>query len=373
MGIKQLPDGTFKVSYSKRHPITRQPVTLFRITNNKGEVILSKAEAQRVYNDLVIKVEQRFEEHAGGKMTLLELRRRFIESLQERDLSPATVDNYRNCLDAHTKCWNIRPIESIRTDEIRTLIKVTLAERSQSHQKSMHKFLKGLFNYAVECGYLQRSPVPMLQFRLGDKIKKVLTIEQIKLLLEKALDMGHPWYPIWAFCLYSGVRNGEAYALTRDKVNLEGRTILISSSWDHKHGFKDFTKSKQDRTIEIAPPLVGIIKQLYAEEPESTFVLPRIREWDEGRQAEVLRTFLMGIGLPPVRFHDLRASWATAMLGMGVEPARVMIMGGWSDLKTMQIYMRKAGISIKGMTDGLNLHDPNTKESKVINMFERTV
>lgn len=300
MGIKQLPDGTFKVSYSKRHPITRQPVTLFRITNNKGEVILSKAEAQRVYNDLVIKVEQRFEEHAGGKMTLFELRRRFIESLQARDLSPATVDNYRNCLDAHTKCWNIRPIESIRTDEIRTLIKVTLAERSQSHQKSMHKFLKGLFNYAVECGYLQRSPVPMLQFRLGDKIKKVLTIE-------------------------------------------------------------------------IAPPLVGIIKQLYAEEPESTFVLPRIRELDEGRQAEVLRTFLMGIGLPPVRFHDLRASWATAMLGMGVEPARVMIMGGWSDLKTMQIYMRKAGISIKGMTDGLNLHDPNTKESKVINMFERTV
>lgn len=55
----------------------------------------------------------------------------------------------------------------------------------------------------------------------------------------------------------------------------------------------------------------------------------------------------------------------------GFEPARVMIMGGWSDLKTMQIYMRKAGISIKGMTDGLNLHDPNTKESKVINMFER--
>ena len=69
----------------------------------------------------------------------------------------------------------------------------------------------------------------------------------------------------YRYGLYSGVRNGEAYALTRDKVNLEGRTILISSSWDHKHGFKDFTKSKQDRTIEIAPPLVGIIKQLYTD------------------------------------------------------------------------------------------------------------
>ncbi|MBX7231670.1 MAG: site-specific integrase [Bdellovibrionales bacterium] len=222
------------------------------------------------------------------------------------------------------------------------MIKITLGDRSQSHQKSMHKFLKGLFLYAVECGYIQRTPVPMLQFRLGDKIKKVLTIEQIKLLLEKAHEMNHPWYPIWATALYSGCRNGKLYAITRDKVNFENRTILISSSWDHKHGFKDFTKSKQDRTIEIAPQLVPILKQLYAEEPESTFVLPRIREWDEGRQAEVLRTFLLGIGLPPVRFHDLRASWATAMLEMGVEPARVMIMGGWGDLKTMQIYMRKA-------------------------------
>jgi integrase len=308
-----------------------------------------------------------------GFLKLYEFRRKFYESLQARDLSPATVDNYRNCLEAHTKIWSNRPIDSIRTDEIRDLIKVTLAERSQSHQKSMHKFLKGLFNFAVECAYIQRNPVPMLQCHLGDKSKKVLTIEQIKLLLEKAHEMNHPWYPIWAFSFYVGTCNGESYAITRGKVNLKNRTILISCSWDHKHGFKDFTKSKQDRTIEIAPPLIPIIKQLYAEEPESTFLLPRIQEWDEGRQVEVLRTFLMGIGLPPVRFHDLRASWATAMLGMGVEPARVMIMGGWSDLKTMQIYIRKAGVSIKGMTYGLNLHDPKSKESKVINMFERQV
>lgn len=58
---------------------------------------------------------------------------------------------------------------------------------------------------------------------------------------------------------------------------------------------------------------------------------------------------------------------------MGVEPARVMIIGEWSDLETMQIYMRTAGISIMGMTDNLNLPDPNTEESKVINMFGGTV
>ena len=63
--------------------------------------------------------------------------------------------------------------------------------------------------------------------------------------------------------------------------------------------------------------------------------------------------------LPAIRFHDLRASWATAMLGQGIEPAKVMHMGGWKDLKTMMIYMRKAGISIKGITDTLDLHNPS--------------
>jgi integrase len=357
---------SFEVTFSKRDPRTRVPKTLKRIG------IKTKAEAQRVYDELAHKVIRSFEEQHGGRIKYVDLRSKFYESLQQRDLFQSTVDNYKNCLEAHTAIWDNRSIESIKTDEIRSLIKVTLADRSQSHQKSMLKFLRGIFNYAVECDYLQRNPVPHLQFRIGDKIKKVLSKEQIKLLLEKANQMNHPWYPIWAFALYTGCRNGELYALTRDKVDLANRTILISRSWDHKYGFKDFTKSKQDRTIEIAPPLVPLIKRLYAEEPESTFVLPRFREWNEGRQAEVLRTFLLGIGLPAVRFHDLRASWATAMLGMGVEPARVMIMGGWSDLKTMQIYMRKAGISIKGMTDNLCFYDPEKPAAQVISIFNGT-
>jgi integrase len=64
--------------------------------------------------------------------------------------------------------------------------------------------------------------------------------------------------------------------------------------------------------------------------------------------------YSLGLGLPPIKFHDLRATWATLMLSKGVEPIKVMIMGGWKDLKTMQIYIRKAGVDIKGITDRLN-------------------
>lgn len=85
------------------------------------------------------------------------------------------------------------------------------------------------------------------------------------------------------------------------------------------------------------------------------FVLPRISEWDDGYQAEVLRRFLIGIYIELVRFHDLRALWATMFLNKGVEPVKVMAMGGWKDIKTMIIYMRKAGVDIKGSASGLAL------------------
>ena len=78
----------------------------------------------------------------------------------------------------------------------------------------------------------------------------------------------------------------------------------------------------------------------------------------------------MGNGIKPVRFHDLRASWATMMLSSGIEPYKVMAMGGWKDLKTMTIYCRKAGVDIKGITDHLNLHNPSRKEASVVNLFK---
>ncbi len=64
----------------------------------------------------------------------------------------------------------------------------------------------------------------------------------------------------------------------------------------------------------------------------------------------------MGIGLPAIRFHDLRATWATILLANGIEPIKVMKMGGWKDMETMMIYVRMAGIDIVGALGGLNLH-----------------
>ncbi|HWU41813.1 MAG TPA: site-specific integrase [Bdellovibrio sp.] len=290
----------------------------------------------------------------------------YNESLIARDLSKLTIDNYMSCLKLHTNMWNNLPIEGITTEEIRQLIRVKLANLAVSQQKNILKYIRGIFNFAVEAGFLMRNPVPRMTFKTAVKIKKVLSQQQAKIFLEKAQEYDHEWYPIWATALYTGMRNGELHNLTWDKIDLENRTILVSSTWNKKDGVKELTKSGVDRIIDMAPSLVTLFKELKLKGDGNPFVLPRRQDWDTGRQAEVLRMFLESIGLPRIRFHDLRASWATMLLNMGIEPAKVMKLGGWKDLKTMMIYLRKAGIDTRGTLNDFNIHDVSRKTGSVL-------
>ena len=259
--------------------------------------------------------------------------------------------------------------DTITTQEIRELISNKTGHRSPARQKSILKCIRGAFHFALEAGYVGRNPAPNMKFRTGDKIKKVLTEEQVAVFLNRAKEYGVQWYPHWCLALYTGMRNGELYALTWDKVNFEQRQILVSRAWNNKDGFKD-TKSGDDRIVQVAPKLTEVLRELKLQNSDSEFVLPRISKWDKGEQARELKMFLMGLGLPTIRFHDLRATWATLLLSKGVTPIKVMIMGGWKDLKTMQIYVRKAGVEVKGATDCLDLHNPETnKEAEILNLL----
>lgn len=358
MAIQKNEDGLYTVSFGKRHPITRQAVTLRR----KG--FKSLAEAKRAYNDLVIEVDRKI------KQTIIPTWSNFLDAVLaanlQRDISKKTSYGYDLSLRKHTlELWGNKSVDEITTSEIRELIEVKLRQSKPTNKKYVLKGIRLAFAIAVEKNLISRNPTPIMKLNSGDKIKLALTEPQVKILLERARQQGWFWYHHYCLALYLGMRSGELYSLTFDKVDTKNRKILIDRSWNNKDGFKS-TKSGDDRIVEIPRPLISVLQELKLLSGGSQFVLPRHTQWDRGEQAKELRKFCESIGLPQIRFHDLRATWATLLLSKGVDQVTVMKMGGWKDLKTLMRYVRKAGVDIQGSTDCLELHDPQIKGGKVL-------
>src|SRR5690606_40587194 len=63
--------------------------------------------------------------------------------------------------------WKNRRINEITTAEIRELIQENMQKHSEAHRKSMLKYLRAVFRYAVEQDLISKDPTPKLKFKIG--------------------------------------------------------------------------------------------------------------------------------------------------------------------------------------------------------------
>jgi integrase len=140
-------------------------------------------------------------------------------------------------------------------------------------------------------------------------------------------------------------------------VDFENSTVKVNKSYNIRMKMMKTTKSGYCRFVPISSELRSILLDLKkdAEITGRNFVLPRDWKWQKGLQARELRNFCKGLGLPSVRFHALRACFATQLIRSGVPPIQIQKICGWKDLKTMQRYIRLAGIEIDGATEMLKV------------------
>jgi hypothetical protein len=167
----------------------------------------------------------------------------------------------------------------------------------------------------------------------------------------------------------TGMRSGELYALEWDQIDFDNKLLFVHRNWTSRTGFGP-TKGRYWRSVPIeSTQVLNLLKELKLKRGNERFVLPRFQCWTDGSQAEILRQFCEGSGLPSIRFHTLRACFATQLIRDSVAPAVVMKICGWKDLKTMQRYIRLAGIEVKGATQGLKLLPEREVMGRVVSLF----
>ena len=188
-----------------------------------------------------------------------------------------------------------------------------------------------------------------------EKKPEILTLTEIQTLIKKAFSFDHEWKRIWTAALLTGMRSGELHALEWSDVDFENKLLNVNKTYNVRVRDFNATKGGYWRQVPMSQDLERILIELKNQTGQTKYVFPRSWEWDKGLQARVLRRFCFLHGLPSIKFHTLRACFATQMLRCGVEAAKVMKVCGWKELKTMQIYIRLAGIEVQGVTESIKL------------------
>ncbi|MDX2469630.1 MAG: site-specific integrase [SAR324 cluster bacterium] len=355
--IKKETNGTFTVTFSTRN---KRGKKLKR--QKSGVKTLTKA--KRIENDFIaeLKNKKSGSDYAGerfGSFFTNHYLPYYEVNFTDVDYTKLVVGKW---------CQSIFQVqlELITPNDISLILSEAAPELSYNSLKKLKSYLSRAFNYAVKGG-LPSNPVSLVKIpKQKEETKaKVLTREEANLLIIKSKELRPEWYKIWAFQLFTGMRSGESFALLKQDVDLENNTISISKSWNSKVGIKS-TKTGGWRLVPISQTLKPMIIELMQDQSNGESLLPHPVEWKRGSQAVVLRLFCQAIGITPICFHDLRATFITQMFASGANIAQVQAIVGHSELKTTQVYLRLAGVDVKGATEVLSFVNPLSDHSKKV-------
>ncbi|OFZ53035.1 MAG: hypothetical protein A2428_18005 [Bdellovibrionales bacterium RIFOXYC1_FULL_54_43] len=293
-------------------------------------------------------------------------------------VSKATAIDTLRGLEIHTRDWWHLAAADMTKLMVQSLMRQLEAQGlSKSRRRSIKGYIGAAWTWGRDNSLIQGvHHNPIEGVKIGRSAKKgeekppeVLNRTEILKLMETSTIYQHPWRVIWGVALLTGMRNGELHALEWSDVDFENRMLNVTKTYNTRFKKVTSTKSGCWRTVPINDDLYQLLAELRATSQGRKHVLPRFKDWDRGEQARILREFCASIGITSVKFHALRASFATQLLQTGVSAATVMTICGWRDYETMMIYIRRAGIDIQGATDKIQILTPVEAVKKIVPLF----
>ena len=319
----------------------------------KGEVVQKLAEARTDYSRGVyvfnqdITVEEWINVWMDRKMTpkLSEQSMIRLKGLFDNHLIPA-LGTYK--LQDLTKSL----LEQKYAEIFQSKTSKAFKEKTYSHStvNSLSVSFKKCLQFAVDEGVLAKNPhngVELHKLRPPKKIN-AYSPEDHKKIVEFTRNNG-PLYWIYYLLIATGMRFGEAVALTWDDVNLKSKTIHINKTSVELHGspiIQPHTKtSAGTRTISIAANVASFLREVQQSlDPELNYrnlVLPNSR-YNIITSANTNRRWqkvCVTLDIPYQGVHALRHTWATRALEKGIDVKTVSDMLGHKNvITTMNIY-----------------------------------
>lgn len=237
----------------------------------------------------------------------------------------------------HIEYWNKvfagRAISSLKAEEVfRNLPMHWIGTRAKKPRKlsnaTKNRYLSTIrrtFSVAKEIGWIANPPrlstfkEPKVNIRWLTKSDANALLSQMKLV----------WmHQVCRFALATGARANEILSLTWDKVDIDRKLAWVTN---------DLAKNGKSRPMPLNNEAIALLKQRQSAKTYYCFTRAsgkRVYQVDK----RTLDSAAMKAGIIPLKFHDLRHTWASWHVQSGTPLMVLKELGGWETIQMVQKY-----------------------------------
>ena len=209
--------------------------------------------------------------------------------------------------------------------------------------RNIHQIISSALKLASEQRLIVRNPADGCALPKAErKEMRTLPIEQLTSFLREAKDSGV--YELYYLDLATGLRRGELLGLKWTDVDLDRGILKIQRAISRQNGKEVEAPLKTKnayRTLPLSADAISVLKMQKCKVGNSEWVFPSPSGGPMSPDSvlHMLQRVLKRAGLPKVRFHDLRHTFATLALQNGVDIKTVSgMLGHFSAGFTLDTY-----------------------------------
>lgn len=348
--IRKRKDGRWEGRYTAGHdPVTGKQIFKNVLGKTQAEVKekLKKALLEAGQVDIA----------KAGKYTVGTWMDEWFENVAKIKVRPSSHQTYRGYIDNHIKpnIGNI-PLEKLTTMDLQKLYRKLLTkgrvERIESKEqpkglsaktvRNINQVISSAMDLAVAQKIILNNPTDSCELpKVEHQEMQTIPAEQLQAFLREARASGV--YEMYYIELATGLRRGELLGLKWSDIDWKNGIIKVRRQVARVDGkiVEAPLKTKNSyRAVTISPQAIEVLKQQKAKSNDLyVFPSPNGGPISPDSVRHMLHRVLERAGIPRVRFHDLRHTFATIALQNGVDIKTVSgMLGHFSAGFTLDTY-----------------------------------
>tara|TARA_B100001123_G_C15304578_1_gene1022186 strand:+ start:813 stop:1934 length:1122 start_codon:yes stop_codon:yes gene_type:complete len=287
----------------------------------------------------------------------------WLENIVDPYLAPKTRVDYRSKVDN----W-IKPIlghlklRDIRKQHVQELVTLITKKQSPQRARSVYTVMRICINHADSEGMLLKNPTKKIKLPKVPKAKSDYYDQAETKQLIRAATHDHRFGAAYLIGAMVGLRLGEVLGLQWKHIDLEAMTIRVEQQLQYVEGQFTYKQPKNNavRTVSFPPQVLTSLKQLRKHtrvigQDQLLFTYEKGTRMDPSQFTQKhWYPFIKHAGLRKIRFHDLRHTCASLLIGNGENLSDVSKHLGHTDIRiTTNTYAHMLPDKEAGMAERL--------------------